>query len=97
MTQLHVNALALADTTAALRANASQLQSVMGSVTAQLGTLSESWTGSASTAFQALLSHWQATQHTVELNLEEIVAALSLAQQQYEEVESANLRLFSGR
>lgn len=95
MSQFHVDSDALLGTTSTLRGTVDQMQSLMGSLNAQLNTLAQSWTGSAAMAFHDLVAEWQATQRMVESNLDEISVALANAHDQYAEVEATNLALFS--
>ena len=60
----------------------------------QLVALQSSWSGEAATAFQSVVAEWKATQHRVEESLAAINQALTLAAQQYAEIELSNARLF---
>lgn len=95
MTQFHVDAEVMMTSTTTLQSTVAQMQSLMATMQGQLSQLSQSWTGAAAVAFQDLVSEWHGTQRMVEGNLEEISVALSMAQEHYAEVESANARMFA--
>ncbi len=61
----------------------------------QLTNLQSSWTGSAATAFQAVVTDWNATQKRVEETISAINTALNTAGVQYAETEARNARLFA--
>ncbi|CAN5181880.1 hypothetical protein BH11ACT2_BH11ACT2_20570 [soil metagenome] len=62
---------------------------------AQLTNLQGSWTGSAATAFQTVVTEWNATQKRVEESIGAINGALNTAGIQYAETEAQNARLFA--
>lgn len=95
MSQFHVDSEAMIGATASLRATVGEMQSLVQTLHTQLHTLAQSWSGSASLAFQDLVGEWGVTQRMVESSLDEISVALSTANDQYAEVEAANLSLFS--
>ena len=61
---------------------------------AQLTGLQGSWSGQASSAFQAAVHDWRATQQHVEQSLAGLNQALGAAALHYGDVEAANARLF---
>lgn len=71
-----------------------KLQSEVALLHSQLQGLEGSWQGAAATSFQELVKRWRITATTVEQQLGEIGRALSMAANQYNEIEQANLRLF---
>jgi early secretory antigenic target protein ESAT-6 len=95
MTQFQVDSDALISTTAAARATMSRIQAEVAALLGQLTGLEGSWTGQASTQFQAAVSAWRSTQQHVEQSAEVLNQALGQAGQQYAEVEQANARLFA--
>lgn len=94
MTRFHVDSEAVAIATANVRATIGRLQGEVSAMRAQLAELQGSWSGTAATAFQGVVSEWTGTQTRVEESLSSIAAALSFAGQQYAEIEEANSRLF---
>lgn len=71
-----------------------RIQTDVNSMEAQLRQLQESWKGSASTAFQEVLTQWRGTQAQVEQSLASVRQAMAAASTQYEDTESANTRMF---
>lgn len=80
---------------AAAHGTVGRIQADVAALHAQLQALQDSWSGGASTAFQAVAADWRATQQQVEESLRQITIALQTASQQYVDVESANMRLFA--
>lgn len=72
----------------------SRIQSDVGAMEGQLRQLQETWKGSASFAFQDVLTEWRSTQAKVEQALASVRQAMSAASSQYEETEQANTRMF---
>ncbi|WP_022873605.1 WXG100 family type VII secretion target [Nesterenkonia alba] len=77
-----------------VEATLSRIQSDVNSMEAQLRQLQETWKGSASVAFQDVLTQWRATQAQVEQSLASVRQAMAAASSQYEETEMANTRMF---
>lgn len=71
-----------------------RIQTDVSSMEAQLRQLQESWKGSASTAFQEVLTQWRGTQAQVEQSLASVRQAMAMASQQYEDTEQANAQIF---
>jgi WXG100 family type VII secretion target len=71
-----------------------RIQAEVGSLYGQLVNLQGSWSGQAATSFQSVATDWKATQQRVEESLAAINQALTLAAQQYAEIEASNARLF---
>jgi early secretory antigenic target protein ESAT-6 len=94
MTQYSVDSAAVLGTSTAAQATMGRIQTEVNSLLGQLVSLEGSWTGAASTAFQAAVSDWRVTQQLVEENLAALTAALGHAAQQYAEIEQVNARLF---
>jgi len=95
MTSYQVDSEAVAGATGAIRATIGRIQADVSGLQAQLTSLEGSWTGQAATAFQGAVADWRATQQRVEESLAGLNQALSLAGQQYAEIEQANTRLFA--
>jgi WXG100 family type VII secretion target len=95
MTRYQVDSEAVFTASGAVRASITRIQSEVASLHAQLANLQGSWTGQASNAFTGVVAEWKITQQRVEENLAAINQALSLAGQQYAEIEAANARLFA--
>lgn len=72
----------------------SRLTSEADNLQAQLVALQNSWRGQAATNFQELVLRWRATATAVDAQLAELGTALSIAANQYAEIEFANQRLF---
>lgn len=87
MTRFQVDADAVFHASSAIRSTISRIQS-------EVGGLHSSWSGQAATAFQSVVTQWQATQQRVEENLAAINQALNQAGQHYTEIEAQNARLF---
>ena len=79
-----------------IQATISKLQSEVELLHTQLQGLEGSWQGAAATSFQELVKRWRLTANGVDQQLGEIGRALAQAATQYQEIESANLRLFLG-
>jgi WXG100 family type VII secretion target len=94
MTRYQVDSEAVLGATGSVHASMERLSSESSALLGQLVKLQSSWTGSASAAFQSVVSEWRATQQRVEENLGSIGHALAIAGQQYAEAELANARLF---
>lgn len=77
-----------------VEATLSRIQTDVNSMESQLRQLQESWKGSASVAFQEVLTQWRSTQAQVEQSLASVRQAMASASAQYEETESANTRMF---
>ncbi|NLS09919.1 WXG100 family type VII secretion target [Nesterenkonia sp. MY13] len=77
-----------------VEATLGRIQSDVASMEGQLRALQETWKGSASGAFQDVLTKWRATQVQVEQALASVRQAMSLASQQYEDTEMANTKMF---
>jgi early secretory antigenic target protein ESAT-6 len=95
MTRYQVDSDEVLGASSAVRATISRIQSESESLHSQLVNLQNSWSGQASTAFQGLALDWKATQHRVDENLGAISQALTMAGQQYAEIEATNARLFA--
>lgn len=61
-----------------------------------LEALQGTWRGQAAESFAGLTTEWRATQQRVHASAASIQAALARAGQQYEEVEAATVRMFTG-
>lgn len=88
------------DSEQVLAANAT-IQNTIGRLSAeadtlqvQLQNLQSSWTGLAANSFQELVVRWRSTAATVDAQLSELGNALSVAANQYAEIEYSNQRLF---
>ena len=95
MTRYQVDSEAVLSATAAVRGSITRIQAEVAGLQGQLASLQSSWTGSASVAFQSVVTDWRATQQRVEESLAGINAALGVAGQQYADIEHQNARLFA--
>jgi len=96
MTRYQVDSDEVLGASSAVRATISRIQAESSSLQGQLVNLQNSWSGQASTAFQGLALDWKATQNRVDETLGAVSQALTMAGQQYAEIEAANARLFAG-
>ncbi|PRY67177.1 WXG100 family type VII secretion target [Glaciihabitans tibetensis] len=94
MTRYQVDSEAVLSATGSVRASISRIQAEVGGLHSQLLGLEGSWSGQAATAFQSVVTDWKATQQRVEENLAALNQALTVAAQQYAEIEASNARLF---
>lgn len=96
MAQFQVDSEQVLAANAQINATISRLQGEVQNLHAQLQSLQGSWRGAAAESFQALANRWRTTAGAVDAQLAEIGVALSLAAQQYSDIEYANQRLFLG-
>ncbi len=94
MTRYQVDSEAVLGATGSVRATIGRIQAEVSGLDGQLANLQGSWTGHAASAFQALIMEWKATQLRVEESLAAINQALTVAGQQYADIEASNARLF---
>ena len=94
MTRYQVDSDAVIATTSTARGYIGRIQGEVAGLQGQLVALQGSWTGSAASAFQALVADWSATQQRVEQSLGALTEALAHAGQHYAEIEHQNARLF---
>ena len=73
-----------------------RLQNDVDALHSQLTGLNSSWQGQAANSFQELAARWRTTATLVQNQLAELGQALTLAANQYAEIEAANQRLFLG-
>jgi WXG100 family type VII secretion target len=71
-----------------------RLQQEISTLHGQLSTLESSWQGAAASSFHELMLRWRLSADSVEQSLGQIGHALSLAAQQYSDIEASNQRLF---
>ena len=79
---------------AAIQNTISRLAQESDTLHLQLQNLQSSWTGVAANSFQELATRWRATAAAVDTQLGELGTALSIAANQYSEIEFSNQRLF---
>jgi early secretory antigenic target protein ESAT-6 len=96
MSQFEVDSARVAQAGAAVQASAEQIGTEVDRMMRHLLDLQGSWKGQASVAFQHVVGEWRGTQERVRAALEDIQRALAQAGRQYEEVEGATARMFSG-
>ena len=95
MTRYQVDSEAVLSATSAARSTIGRIQGEVGALHAQLANLQGSWTGPAATAFQGAVVEWRNLDKRVEEVLTALGNALGHAGAQYDEIESANTRLFA--
>ena len=96
MPVFHVDSEAVQQASSAAQQSISRIQSEVMALHTQLSDLQGSWSGQAATAFQGVVSEWHLTAQRVDESLNSINHALSLAAQQYFEIEQATARMFRG-
>lgn len=94
MTRYQVDSEQVAAATQGVQGTITRIQSEVASLLGQLHGLQGSWSGQASTAFQAAVADWRTTQQHVEQSLAGLNQALGAAASHYAEAELANARLF---
>jgi WXG100 family type VII secretion target len=94
MTTFQVDSDAVIGATGSIHASMERLAGESAALLGQLVNLQGSWTGTASSAFQSVVSEWRATQQHVEQSLGTIGHALGTVAQQYTEAELSNTGLF---
>lgn len=72
-----------------------KLQTESQALHVQLTALQSHWTGIAATGFQEVVRQWRTTSSLLESQLTELSKILSIASQQYSQIEESNLRWFS--
>jgi len=95
MARYQVDSEAVAAATSSANASVGRIQAEVSALHGQLTALQGSWTGQASSAFQAVVSDWKAVEERVEQSLAAISQALGQAAAQYSEIETPNARLFT--
>ena len=96
MTQFQVDSEQVLAANSAIQSTIGRVQSDIEALHAQLQALQDSWRGLAANQFQELAIRWHGTATAVQSQLGELGQALTLAAQQYDEIENANVRLFAG-
>jgi WXG100 family type VII secretion target len=94
MTHFSVNSEQVMLANQNIQSTIGRLTSEADNLQAQLLALQSSWTGQAANNFQELVVRWRATAGAVDAQLAELGSALSIAANQYSEIEFANQRLF---
>ncbi len=94
MTTYQVNSESVFHAAQNARATIGRVQADLQQLTLSLQALQGSWSGTAATAFQSVVSEWRATQTPVEGQLIQITESLGLAAQHYVDMEAQNARLF---
>lgn len=77
-----------------VEATISRIQADVNAMEGQLRQLQDTWKGSASIAFQDVLTQWRATQVQVEQSLASVRQAMAAASTHYEDTEMANTKMF---
>lgn len=77
------------------RASAQAIRTEVSGMMTHLVALQDTWRGSASSAFTAVLQEWRATQQQVEQSLDSIALCLDAGSRQYEDAENNALRMFA--
>lgn len=95
MSRFEVDSAQVAAASAAVASSATQLGAEVDRMMRHLLELQGSWRGQAASSFQGVVEEWRSTQERVRSALEEIQRALSMAGQQYAEVEASAARMFS--
>jgi early secretory antigenic target protein ESAT-6 len=90
MTHLIVDSERIHAANSAIQGTISRLQTEVTTLHSQLAGLNDSWQGVAASCFQDLLVRWRTASDAVESSLGQIGQALSIAAQQYSDIEFAN-------
>ena len=96
MAQFVVDSETIAAKAAQAKTQVANISAEVNGMTASLPDLQGSWTGSASTNFQAVLDNWRGTQKRVEESITQINEALDRAGVNYAETENTNAAMFVG-
>lgn len=94
MAVFSVDSEAVMSATGAARASSDRIRAEVAGLSASLTALRDSWTGSASAAFQTTVEDWRGTQQIVERSLDSIHQALDTAARNYADTEQAALSMF---
>lgn len=94
MPVFHVDSDAVAHASSAAQQSIARIQSEVVALHTQLTNLQSSWGGAAADAFQAVVTEWHLTARRVDESLNSINHALTLAAQQYMDIEQATARMF---
>lgn len=94
MTTYQVNSESVFQAAQQARSTISRVQADLQQLTHSLQALQGSWSGTAATAFQTVVTEWRSTQTAVETQLIQLTEALGLAAQHYVDLEAQNARLF---
>ena len=94
MTRYHVDSDAVLSATSQAQGSIGRIQAEIQSLSSQLHSLQASWSGTAATAFQQVLSEWLLTQQQVEGQLIALTQTLGQVGAHYAELEAQNTRLF---
>ena len=95
MTHFQVDSQQVLAANGSIQATIGRLKTEIDTLHSQLQGLQSSWQGVAANSFQDLVGRWRTTETSVHEQLAQIGQALSLAANQYAEVEASNLRLFA--
>lgn len=94
MTRYHVDSDAVLSATSQAQGSIGRIQAEIQSLSSQLHSLQASWSGTAASAFQQVLSEWLVTQQQVEGQLISLTQTLGQVGAHYAELEAQNTRLF---
>jgi len=78
-----------------VKSQASDLESQIATLTSNMASLAETWTGTASGAFQSLYQAWRGQAAQIQAQLESISASLNSAGTNYASVEQQNTSALS--
>lgn len=90
----HVDSEAVVSASTAAQATIGRIQSEVANLHGQLTNLQNSWTGTAATAFQGVVTQWHQSAARLDEGLTSISHALTLAATQYSETELSTARMF---
>lgn len=95
MARFEVDSAEIARASGNARTSGAVIRNEVAAMMGHLSSLQDSWRGSASSAFAAVLADWRATQQQVEQSLDALALCLDAGSRQYEEAESSALRMFA--
>jgi WXG100 family type VII secretion target len=96
MPVFHVDSDAVTQASHAASSSIGRIQTEVAVLHAQLSNLQGSWSGTAATAFQGVVTEWHQTAQRLDASLSSINLALQHAAATYQDVESATARMFQG-
>ncbi|WGW12616.1 WXG100 family type VII secretion target [Saxibacter everestensis] len=96
MGTFEVDADRVASAAGAVSTSSANISNEVDQMMRNLTALQDSWRGSAAQSFQQVITEWRGVQERVRESLTNINEALTVAGQQYAEVEMSNTRLFAG-
>lgn len=95
MARFEVDSSEVARGAMAARHHGSTIRNEVATMMQLLLSLEASWQGSASLAFREAIQQWRLTQQQVESSLDALSTSLDTSARQYDEAETASMRMFA--